>query len=95
MSKEKGEEANRTKKKEKQVATFRTHCTTIVPVSLQRSRVEEYKSISSHLERNSSSQKKSLTISGVASSNTVLLRYWGGPFWHHTKNDSTWRNMLN
>uniref|UniRef100_A0A2P2JYI7 Uncharacterized protein n=2 Tax=Rhizophora mucronata TaxID=61149 RepID=A0A2P2JYI7_RHIMU len=36
--------------------------------------------MSSHFNRNSSSQKKSLTSSGVASSKTVLLRYCGGPF---------------
>lgn len=63
----------------KRFCTFRTQCTFIVPVVGHSSNVVELISISSHLGRNWSSQNKSLTISGVASSKIVLLRYWGGP----------------
>lgn len=59
--------------------TLRTHCTIMVPVVWDSSRIWDCMSMLSHFGRKSSSQKKSLTISGVASSNIVLLRYWGGP----------------
>jgi len=51
----------------------------MVPVVGHSSIIEELASMSSHLGLNSSSQNKSLTISGVASSKMVLLLYWGGP----------------
>jgi hypothetical protein len=59
--------------------TFRTHCTIMVPVVGHSSKVSACISMSSHFNRYSSSQKKSLTNSGVASSNNVRLRYCGGP----------------
>lgn len=55
--------------------TLRIHCTTIVPVVGHSSNVVEYASVSSHFDLNTSSQKKSLTNSGVTSSYTVLVRY--------------------
>ena len=62
--------------------TFLTHRTTMVPVLVHSSSVSCWRSMSSQLFliRNSSSQKKSLTTSGDASSKIVLLRYCGGPF---------------
>lgn len=54
--------------------TFLIQWTIIVPVSGHSSNILQYASIGSHLGRNSSSQKKSLTNSGVASSKTVLLQ---------------------
>lgn len=61
--------------------TFFIQWTIVVPVWGYSSNILKYASIGSHLGRNSSSQKKSLTISGVASSKTVLLRYTTGPVW--------------
>jgi len=52
----------------------------MVPVLGHSSTVVELESIVSQVGLNSSSQKKSLNITGVASSNTVLLLYSVGPF---------------
>lgn len=65
--------------------TFRIQCTMLVPVAENSSMVAACKSISSHLSRKSSSQKKSLINSGVAFSYMVLLQYWGGPVWQNQK----------
>lgn len=69
----------REKKQVNTILTLRTQCTNMVPVVGHSSKVEAYISMSSHFDRNSSSQKKSLSCSGVASSYIVLLRYCGGP----------------
>lgn len=69
--------------------TFLTHRTTKVPVLVHSSSVSCWRSMSSQLFliRNSSSQKKSLTTSGDASSKIVLLRYCGGPFWNEANTE--------
>ncbi|MFS7926995.1 hypothetical protein Hanom_Chr04g00303721 [Helianthus anomalus] len=50
------------------VHTLRTHLTTIVPSFGHSSMVSASNNMSSHFNRNSSSQKKSLIISGDISS---------------------------
>ena len=59
--------------------TLRTQWTVMFPVVGHCSNVRALISISSHFILNSSSQNRSLTISAVASSKIVRLRYCGGP----------------
>ena len=76
--------------------TFLTHRTTKVPVLVHSSSVSCWRSMSSQLFliRNSSSQKKSLTTSGDASSKIVLLRYCGGPFWNEANTQINQFNVI-